>query len=57
MNEQLDKLTFDEKRCTWRKHVIENNKGMCDCGRIIIGPTVAGNARVVTLLHGFKDDA
>lgn len=38
-------------RCTYRKHVIENGAQLCDCATVIVGPTAAGNAQVVTLLH------
>jgi hypothetical protein len=39
-----------ENRCTPRKHVVE--KGMnnwCDCGKVMLGMTAAGNAHVVTI--------
>jgi hypothetical protein len=37
-------------RCTWRKHVIENGSRFCDCQALIINPTAAKNAQVVTIL-------
>lgn len=39
-------------RCTDRKHVIENGQPACDCKALILWPTAARNALVVTLPPG-----
>jgi len=43
-----------EDRCNQRKHVIENDEALCDCGAVMAGPTAARNAQVVTVILAEK---